>query len=221
MVKCDKNEVLRYLGYKNQKISDELSALIDEIMSETENKASLRYCTFESSSVSSKDGIYLNDCDLLLTGKDIEHHLKDCNRVILFSATLGVEIDRYIHLYETRNLTRAIIMDCCASSLIECYCNYLCIGFKEKFALQNLFLTSRYSPGYGDLPLSLQPKLLRILNSQRQIGLTCNEQFLMFPRKSVTAIIGISENPIQNCTQTSCDICSMNSTCQFRRSDKN
>lgn len=217
MVKCDKNEVLRYLGYNGQEISNDISEIINETMTEAENTATFRYCSFESAAKHTSYGVHLTDCDLLLSGKDISRHLVDCNSAIIFAATLGTDIDRRIRMYESSSLTRAVILDCCASSLIESFCDDVCRGFEEKLTARKLFPSSRYSPGYGDLPLSLQPKMLRALNTQRQIGLTCNEQFLMFPRKSVTAVIGISEKPLTHCSQTGCDICSMNAVCAFRK----
>lgn len=217
MVVCDKNEVLRYLGYNGQEISDTISEMIDKTSAEAEKAVTPRYCAVESPISRSTDGIRVNSCGMLLCGSDIAEHLKGCESVILFAASIGADIERRIRIYEAQDLTRAIIMDCCGSSLIESYCDLVCGSIAERLTERGLFPTSRFSPGYGDLPLSLQPEFLRALNAQRQIGLTCNEQFLMFPRKSVTAVIGLSKTPVGGCSKTACDTCRMNSTCQFRK----
>lgn len=217
MVVCDKNEVLRYLGYNGQEISDTISEMIDKTSAEAEKAVIPRYCAVESPISRSADGIRVNSCGMLLCGSDIAEHLKGCESVILFAASIGADIERRIRIYEAQDLTRAIIMDCCGSSLIESYCDLVCGSIAERLTERGLFPTSRFSPGYGDLPLSLQPEFLRALNAQRQIGLTCNEQFLMFPRKSVTAVIGLSKTPVGGCSKTACDTCRMNSTCQFRK----
>ena len=217
MVVCDKNEVLRYLGYNGQEISDTISEMIDKTSAEAEKAVTPRYCAVESPISRSADGIRVNSCGMLLCGSDIAKHLKGCESVILFAASIGADIERRIRIYEAQDLTRAIIMDCCGSSLIESYCDLVCGSIAERLTERGLFPTSRFSPGYGDLPLSLQPEFLRALNAQRQIGLTCNEQFLMFPRKSVTAVIGLSKTPVGGCSKTACDTCRMNSTCQFRK----
>ena len=49
----------------------------------------------------------------------------------------------------------------------------------------------RFSPGYGDLPIEIQKDIFRALDCPRRIGLTLNENLLMSPTKSVSAIIGI------------------------------
>lgn len=69
--------------------------------------------------------------------------------------------------------------------------------------MNNKDITFRYSPGYGDLPLDVQSSFLRALDAQKKIGLTVSENNLLFPRKSVTAIIGIinsgSKKKIKSC----------------------
>ena len=50
--------------------------------------------------------------------------------------------------------------------------------------------TRRFSPGCGNWPLEIQPQLGKIIKTE-QIGLQVTENFLLFPRKSVTAIIGL------------------------------
>ena len=76
-------------------------------------------------------------------------------------------------------------------------------------------LVTRYSPGYGDLPLSIQRPLLDLLNAQRAIGLTLTPTNLMVPRKSVTAVMGVCDTPkesvLGNCTH-----CPLKSKCSFR-----
>ena len=77
-------------------------------------------------------------------------------------------------------------------------------------------ITFRYSPGYGDLPLDVQNSFLRALDAQKKIGLTVSENNLLFPRKSVTAIIGIVDSEIKN-KRKSCNECSNYENCNFRR----
>ena len=55
---------------------------------------------------------------------------------------------------------------------------------------EGLTLTGRFSPGYGDLPLTLQPALLERMQAYR-IGLTVNAGGQLQPEKSVTALCGL------------------------------
>ena len=75
----------------------------------------------------------------------------------------------------------------------------------------------RYSPGYGDLPLSVQNDLLDCLDAPRRVGLCATASHILTPRKSVTALLGVSERPIQPSSR-SCLGCPGYNSCQYRKS---
>ena len=86
---------------------------------------------------------------------------------------------------------------------------------REEYERKGLYLRPRFSPGYGDFPLSCQEGLLNGLQAGKRIGITLTEGSLMMPSKSVTAVIGISENK-EFCTVTGCEICEK-TDCAYRR----
>ena len=79
-----------------------------------------------------------------------------------------------------------------------------------------LHRTDRFSPGYGDLPLDLQPALCAALDAQRRLGLTVTDSLLLNPVKSVTAVIGLSPTP-QPARIRGCGYCNFRENCQFRK----
>ena len=79
------------------------------------------------------------------------------------------------------------------------------------------FFPFRYSPGYGDLPLTLQGPLLNLLDAPRKVGLCASSTHILTPRKSVTAILGIADHPIEANTR-SCVGCPAHDSCQYRKS---
>lgn len=214
---CDKSEVLRYLGHRGQDIREDIDALIDDTIYEAKSICSPRYCLIESGVLEKEDGIYVSECNFYLSGESIKKHLNGMNRIYLFAATLGTGIDNKIRLWENKDLTRAIILDCAGSAMIESYCDSVCSSLAEESLKKGIYLTSRFSPGYGDLPLSLQKNLLNATDAERRIGLTCNDQFLMFPRKSVTAIMGFGEKELTNCKKSSCESCTARDNCFYKR----
>ena len=52
---------------------------------------------------------------------------------------------------------------------------------------------ARFSPGYGDVPISVQKEFLDSLDAGRRMGILLSESYLMSPSKSVTAIIGLEK----------------------------
>ena len=147
-------------------------------------------------------------------GEDIRAFLKDCDQVILMAATLGMETEALLRRTQARDMALALILDAAAGAAVENVCDNLCADLAEAFAPR--YLTDRFSPGYGDLPLSQQKDLFRLLDVSRRIGVTLSESGLMVPQKSVTALIGVSDRP-QSRRSRGCGGCAMFADCAYRK----
>ena len=153
---------------------------------------------------------------LELSGQDIHQLLRDCDRVVLFALTLGPEAELLIRREGLRSPTEALILDACASAACEQACDELQKQLEEQLCAEGLYSTDRFSPGYGDLPLTVQAPLLELLDAQKRCGITLSDTFIMTPRKSVTAIFGLADKP-QGKRARGCAFCSMNQNCSFRK----
>jgi 5-methyltetrahydrofolate--homocysteine methyltransferase len=80
---------------------------------------------------------------------------------------------------------------------------------------ENEYLTMRFSPGYGDVPLIASEGILEILNAKKRIGMGLTESSMLIPIKSVTAFIGISDRKEHR--GLSCDSCSIADRCLYRK----
>ena len=67
--------------------------------------------------------------------------------------------------------TDGLLVDACASSLVEQAANVLNAHIVEEATARNLAATSRFSPGYGDLSLSCQPAFLVASGADRALGI--------------------------------------------------
>lgn len=152
-----------------------------------------------------------------LTGTAIKKHLAGCREMAIMGVTLGTAVDNLIRASQIRDMAAAVILDCGASVLIE----EICDGFEARIKAESGgFLTGRYSPGYGDLPIETQGQLIKLLDGPRKIGLTVNQNYIMIPRKSVTAILGIADHPVSGYLAT-CAECKLRDTCDLRKEGKN
>ena len=115
---------------------------------------------------------------------------------------------------QKRDMTNALLMDALANTAIEQVCDKAEQRIQE--TMPNRYFTWRFSPGYGDFPISEQPNLLAHLNAARQVGIITTETYLMNPRKSVSAIFGCAQHPLPKRRQ-GCSICKMRETCAFRK----
>lgn len=121
--------------------------------------------------------------------KDLKKCLKGCDRVILFAATAGFGIDRTIRKYERISPASALLLQAYGAERAETVCD----AFNREMEKEYGELRPRFSPGYGDLPLTLQKEIFAVLRPYEHIGITLTESMLMLPTKSVTAVIGIPE----------------------------
>ena len=103
-----------------------------------------------------------------------------------------------------------------ASVLLEQVCDKFEAEIRAAVAAQGLHMTGRYSPGYGDCPLALQQELCLALDTVRGIGLCLTPEYLMTPRKSVTAILGTADHPVTG-AKAGCATCALRGDCAYRK----
>lgn len=202
--KLNRSEAIRYLGGAGIQMNDQMEVLMDECEKMVLEKAAPKFLYIELDL----------PCDTIMGGRDIANHLDGCEKAILMCATLGAEIDKLIRISQISDMAKAVVLDSFASVAVEQVCNKVDEIIAEKY--DGYYMTFRFSPGYGDYPISLQQDFLRMLDAPRKIGLTTNENFLLMPTKSVTAVMGLSKNPIER-KKRGCAICNMRGECRFRK----
>ena len=209
-------EVLRYLGYHGQEITPELEERINEEIArckETSRPASVT-ASFAVRDVGERL-VTLEGCAVQLEGRDIARHLHDASEVVLVAATLGAGVDRELRRLSLTDPLGQVVFDAAATACIERAVDEVEASIRADAAERGLYCSWRFSPGYGDLPLDVQPSLLAALNATRRLGITLTPSNLMVPTKSVTAIIGLHATP-QPGLASSCSVCSLAEFCSLR-----
>lgn len=202
--KLNRNEAVRYLGGAGISLNYRMDRLMDECEKEILEKANPKFLYTEIDLPNEE----------FMQGKDIENHLSGCCKAIVMCATLGVEIDKLIRISQIADMAKAVVIDSFASVAIEQVCSKADELIAEKYP--DCYMTFRFSPGYGDYPIGLQQKILTLLDAPRKIGLTTNESCLLIPSKSVTAVMGLSDSPIER-RKRGCAVCNMRDKCKYRR----
>ena len=183
----NESEVLRYAGCGPK--SREMPALLHSCANEAESLFIYKvcYCILNSE-------IKGDICDFehfSVQSETLAKNLSGCRRVLLFSATVGTAFDRLIAKHTRLSPSRAVMLQALGSERVESLCNMFCKDFEIE---NNISLKPRFSPGYGDLPLSIQKDIFSVLNCRKNIGVYLNDSLLMSPSKSVTAFAGIGGN---------------------------
>lgn len=217
-LEIDLSEAYRYMGGRGAPAGEDRAELLKAagmIREASAPRTTERFFTAEQ-----RDGaVFLPEGGLLLPGKAVRQLLAGCTVCVLFCATLGAEPEKLIRKWEVRNIAFAAALDACASSAVES----LCAAEEEKIRTlageqsggKEPFLTDRFSPGYEDLPVSLQKDFCAALDTQRRIGVAVSGSGLMIPRKTVTAVVGLAERE-QKHRESGCGACPAFSGCTFR-----
>ena len=182
-------DALRYMGVPPAGNTPELVRTVQEAFRRLEGYAEPR-CVWGRFHVIHFDGgielegayIYSEDIARLTARSD------DC---ILLAATLGHETDRQITVAQNRNMLDGLALDACASVMIDAYIDQFMISGIVPELREGERLTSRFSPGYGDLSMNVTEDIIAILNATKRIGLSVTRSLMMSPVKSVTAFAGL------------------------------
>ncbi|MBQ7515396.1 MAG: methionine synthase [Schwartzia sp.] len=153
---------------------------------------------------------------VVLAGTAIGRHLAGCESVICLAATVGEAIEEAVtrHFQEGR-YAYSTILDAAATAAVEQTADALERAVRPAVAKEGLTMRWRFSPGYGDWPLTGQTDLLRI-SGAAEIGIRLTESLMLLPRKSVTAVIGLSRQAETSAAPHGCAACSK-TDCPARR----
>ena len=160
---------------------------------------------------------------LPIRGVSLQKHLEGCSRMVLMAVTLGHAVDQLISETQSSRIALGVVVDCGASVMAELAANLAEEQIRAKVASEAadtpLFMTERFSPGYGDSPLEMQEQVLNLLDAEDRLGITLSKGYMMCPSKSITAIMGLSDHPVTGRLAT-CAECVLRDKCQLIKEGK-
>ena len=113
-------------------------------------------------------------------------NLEGCREAYLMAVTLGIKTERWLHRLSILSPAKHFLADGLSSAYAEAAADLASAMLENEKRL-----ASRFSPGYADLPLSIQSDLLNATEANKYLHITLSDSLLMIPQKSITAIIGI------------------------------
>ncbi len=212
------DETLRYMGYSGQELTVQFGEELDICRKKIFDAASPKAVYSKFALKRTEQGIAVLPTALVLSGNDISKLLDGCDECVLIAVTLGLQVERLINYTQAVSMSRAVMMDAAAAAMVEAVCDELENNLRQEVESEGKNLTWRYSCGYGDLPLSLQKDFTAALDTSRRIGLSCSENYIMIPRKSVTAVMGIGKKTAA--VKPACEQCVSKDGCQLRKAGK-
>ena len=137
------------------------------------------------------EAVVLTDGTRLESNK-LSRMLQKSDEILFMAGTAGPEITDRISLeMDKDNAAAAVVLDAVASVSADMILDWIMDMFNKMLIREGRRLTRhRFSPGFGDLPLSNQAAIFRLLDLER-LQLSLNESMMLAPEKSVLAVAGI------------------------------
>lgn len=193
--RIERSEVLRYLGYAGQDIAAELSASIDEAIAACSRELEPHsvWSTYRLSrhTEEGRTLVAVDGTALVLRDASIVAYLQGADRCALIACTLGMAGDRRLRQLGMVDPLSQLLYDAAASALVESGAEAVSRDIERWAAGQGMHTGYRFSPGYADFSLSVQPQLLAALDATRRLGMTVTDSMMLVPSKSITAVVGI------------------------------
>ena len=155
----------------------------------------------------------------ILRGGDVMKHLEGCPQALLLAVTLGPAVDAQIRRAGVGDIAAGVASDALGSALAEQAAEAAEAELRQWAAKEGKYLTGRFSPGYGDWDIAVQPLVANALDTVRRAGLCVTDTNLMTPRKSVTALMGVSDHPVKG-KLAGCGHCVLRTRCEYRKRGK-
>lgn len=164
--------------------------------------------------IMSPEPVYLNS-------DSITAHLEGAIEVVVFAVTIGAALEEEVsNMFTQGNYTEAILLDAVGSCTTEQAVEQLVSMLAHQAARSGLVIGCRYSPGYGDWPISAQKDIVEISQADI-IGINLTTAMMLVPRKSVTAIVGLYPYQhvlnIPSMQEEACGTCT-HAGCQYKKS---
>lgn len=241
-VAVPRKEAYRYLGYRgitpDAAVSGCLEHCVEQLQKECHPRAAweryplrIEKTTGESALLETADDVSVGQAakdaketgscriaagDLRFTSNDLGRNLDGCTTVVLMAATIGPGVDYLIRRAEARSMAEAAVFQAAGAAMVEAWCDIVNRRIVEALRKEGLFARPRFSPGYGDAPLSLQKDFSRLLAMPATCGISLTDTLLMVPSKSVTAFVGFSKQN-KECVIAGCEACGKRESCVYHR----
>lgn len=181
-------DAARYLGIRGKPAGEALAVL--ESAYPMAQEAALPRSLMRRAAMRACEGRLMIADVLAIPSLDLCRLFAGAREGLALAVTLGAPLDALVRRLMLTDPALGAAVGACASALVDEYIDGLLEEQSAALAAEGLRLSPRFSPGYGDAPLSCQGPLLSWLEARR-IGISLTSGGLMLPEKSVTALMAL------------------------------
>lgn len=210
-IDVDRQQVLHSMGYSSRhKPSSRVTSLVDENIKNARHLIDPSYSYIVKNVEAIRRSCVFIEDSIVFNSTVMARLMKQCKTVAIFLATIGDRLEeRVLHLAEDNLVLEASVLDTIGSVATQNVAEFVEGRIAEMAHAQGLCTSQRFSPGYCDWAIRQQKMIFRAMNGSLN-GIRLNKECLMFPRKSLSGVIGIGPqnmeiyNPCQTCNKRDC-----------------
>jgi hypothetical protein len=184
--------VWKHLRMPASEAAPELRDEFDEAYRQARAVLEPKYSSTRAAVVAARGRTLTLEGGVTFESADVVKLAAGAGAVVAMAATVGKGIDELAREYDDRGETFAMtVADAVGSVAAEELISLVHAALKEEAARAGEEVTRRISPGYGDFDLAAQESLLRLAGGF-ELGISLTENYMMVPRKSVTAVAAVA-----------------------------
>lgn len=189
------NEIKRYSGL--DQYTDFPIALLNQACNESYILAQPQ-ATWQTYDYNASTATILGPEPLTLQAPKVIDYLSESVRVVVMALTIGPILENKVSEYFiSGEYTSGLLLDAAGTESVEVAADQVCEFITRQVAQQGYLPLPRFSPGYGQWDISVQPLILKLANAH-EINLIATDSCMLLPRKSITAIIGLTANQCES-----------------------
>lgn len=210
------DEALRYAGYAGIEETPAVREHARELAAAAEGVECARGA-FRIFPVGKADenGVRVPGARLALPGRSIADYLDGACAVCLLAVTMGAAADERLRAFGDASRVDGVLYGAVLADLVEDAANQLEARVRREAFDRGWYANDRYSPGYGDLPLSVHPAFLAALDAGAVLGMRTVDGGFLAPSRSITAVVGLFADPPAR-AKLGCAWCAARPYCTIR-----
>lgn len=217
-LELDREEVLRYLGFKPGRtlMTPQAAAAVDEGIARARRIIAPRAALVDCAVAQVGRGEVELAAGVTWASRRLARAWGGAQAVTLVGATVGEGIEAEVAaLFRAQEYAVATAVDAAGSAFIQAWLRAVCRTVAEPCTQAGLQLSDPCSPGYGDWDLADQHRILDLIRADK-IGLESTESCYLMPQKSVVAALAWLHPGGRQVPLAGCAACHMRD-CQYRR----
>lgn len=149
-----------------------------------------------------------------LTGGLLSEHLAGAHEVVILLGTIGPALETHASAVYPGNGPLGLALDALGTAAVDALIKAACTHFNSLARQRGLSATIPLSPGMEGWDIAAGQKQLFSVLAPSEAGITITAGGMMKPQKSLTALIGLGDEPATGAR--SCDYCTVRATCRYQ-----